>query len=380
VYRLAVGLGGCFVKLGQVLGARADVFPAALLEPLRRLHDRVPARPFAELAPHVAAELGRPLSDVFVSVEDRALAAASLAQVHRAQVGDGEVVLKVQYPEASRLFPIDMTSFRFAVRVIRWLNRGLDLRPLADELARCIELELDFAREARSTERIRVALANGGPERVRVPRVYCELSSARLLVLEYLPGRPISDVAGLAADHHVLPDLVERIAALYCWMIFELGFFHGDPHPGNILVAPDGGIALLDFGLAKELPPGFGSGAARMIACGLSGDAGGAVEAARAIGFSVSRADPRQFAEIVRRMLGGGGGESGLRDLVRETALDEIPPHFALILRVFVLLSGLSHLLAPGEPLVARVVMRSLARHLTVKPAITHSGSQLTAG
>src|SRR5688500_2511394 len=133
IYKLATELGGAFVKLGQILGARADVLPPLFVEPLRGLHDRVPARPFSKLQKHLERELGKPIEEVFEHIEPTALAAASLAQVHRAKLATGEdVVVKIQYPEARKLFPIDMASLRRAVRVARWLNGGVDLRPLAD--------------------------------------------------------------------------------------------------------------------------------------------------------------------------------------------------------------------------------------------------------
>src|SRR5262245_16125064 len=185
IYKLATRLGGGFIKVGQVLGARADAFPPALVAPLRGLHDRVPPRKFAKLARHVERELGRPIGEVFESIDVEALAAASLSQVHRARLRDGrEVVVKIQYPEARRLFPIDLASLRRAVRVARWLNRGLDLRSLADELAEFVALELDFAREARSTARVRDNLT--GDPNVVVPELHTDLSTDRLLLLGYL--------------------------------------------------------------------------------------------------------------------------------------------------------------------------------------------------
>src|SRR5262249_14795394 len=162
---------------------------------------------------------------------------------------------KIQYPEARRLFPIDLASLRRAVRVARWLNRGLDLRSLADELAEFIALELDFAREARSTERVRQNLA--GDPNVVVPELHAELSTDRLPVLGYLSGTPLSTIDKLRERGVDLRGVARRVAELYARMIFEHGFFQGDPHPGNILVLDDGRLGLLDFGLAKELPAGF---------------------------------------------------------------------------------------------------------------------------
>jgi ubiquinone biosynthesis protein len=358
IYALATRLGGGFVKLGQVIGARNDVMPPALVEPLRGLHDQVPPRPFAALRHHVERELGRPIDEVFAAVDDQPIAAASLAQVHAATLRGGErVVIKVQYPEARRLFPVDLGSMRRAVRVVRWLAR-VDLRPLADELRNQVVLELEFDREATSTERVRAAFA--GEARVRVPRVHRELSTDRLLVLELLDGTPLTDLDTLRGRGVDLRGIGEAVAWLYATMIFDHGFFHGDPHPGNILVAPDGEtIALLDFGLAKELPPGFGDGAAAMIVKGIAGDLDGAVAAARSIGFDL-QGDPAAFGDLVRALMGDNDRARNALDSLRASSMKGIPSDFAIIGRAFILLNGLSHRLAPGERLIAQAVARQL--------------------
>ena len=365
IYDLATRMGGGFVKLGQVVGARADVMPPALIDPLRGLHDKVPPRPFATLRGHVERELGRPIDEVFADVSDQPIAAASLAQVHAAHLETGEkVVIKIQYPEARRLFPVDLGSMRRAVRAVRWLAR-IDLRPLADELRNQVCLELEFDREADSTERIRETFA--GDPRIRVPRVHRALSTDRLLVLEFLEGTPLTDLDALRARGVDLRAVAESVANLYATMIFEHGFFHGDPHPGNILVAPDGKtIVLLDFGLAKELPPGFADGAAAMIVKGMAGDVAGAVAAARSIGFELA-GDPAAFQDLIRALMGDNDRAKNALDSLRAVSMKGIPSDFAIIGRAFILLNGLSHRLAPGERLIASAVARQLMPRVSAR-------------
>jgi ubiquinone biosynthesis protein len=388
IHRLATRMGGAFVKLGQVLGARADVMPPSLIEPLRGLHDRVPPRPFAALRDHVERELKRPIAEVFEHIDEQPIAAASLAQVHRARLKtpvslgpagsslDGrageDVVLKVQYPEARRLFPIDMGSLRRAVRAVRWLAR-IDLRPLADELAAQVCLELEFDREARSTERVRAAFA--GRSGVRVPRVHTEHSTDKLLVLEFVEGKPLTGIEALSAAGVDLRQVATSVADLYATMIFEHGFFHGDPHPGNILVAPDGTtIVLLDFGLSKELPPGFADGAAMMIVKGMSGDLAGAIAAARSIGFETD-GDPEAFRDLLRAFMGDNTRVRNAIDALRSASLKGIPSDFAIIGRAFILLNGLSHRLAPGERLIASAVTKQLAPRVLGRLPTAHAAS-----
>ncbi|MBX3154742.1 MAG: AarF/ABC1/UbiB kinase family protein [Deltaproteobacteria bacterium] len=363
---LATGLNGAFVKLGQILGSRADVLPEPLVAPLRQLHDRVPARPLAKLRRHAERELGRPLGEVFAEIDEQPIAAASLAQVHRARLANGDdVVVKIQYPEARRLFPIDLGSLRMAARVARWVNRGLDLRPLVDELAEFVCLELDFAREARSTERVRANLANDPT--VVVPRVHAELSTDRLLVLELLDGTPLTRLDALRERGVDLRDVAQRVARLYATLIFDHGFFHGDPHPGNLFVLADGKrLALLDFGLAKELPPGFAASAAAMMAGAMRGDLPGALAAARAIGFVVADERAPQLLGLVRALLGDYRDTGRLAQELRRGKRGEleIPSHFTLIARVMVILSGVSHTLVPGERVIGGALLAALAPHL----------------
>ena len=368
IYRLATRLGGAFVKLGQVLGARADVFPETFVSPLLGLHDRVPARPLSKLRRHLERELGKPIGEVFDRIDPEALAAASLAQVHRARLRSGEdVAVKIQYPEARKLFPGDVASLRRTVRVVRWLNKKLDLRALADELAQYICLELEFTREAVSTERVRAAF--GDDERVRIPKVFTQLTTDRLLVLEFIEGNPIADVARLRELGGDPRATATRVAELYCTMIFEHGFFHGDPHPGNLLVCADGAIGLLDFGLAKELPDGFGRGVATMLVKTMTGDSAGVLVAARSIGFEIEAGDPDKFQQLLRMLLGDYGGAGRALDLLAASSVKTVPPHFTLIVRAMVLLNGLSHMLVPGERIIAMAMTRALAPHMTASAA-----------
>jgi ubiquinone biosynthesis protein len=360
IYRLATHLRGGFVKFGQIVGSRADYFPAALIEPLSGLHDRVPGRPLSRLRRHVESELGKPLEEVFESIEEMPMAAASLAQVHRARLKSGEdVAVKIQYPEARKIFPVDLSSMRRTMRIIRLLNRNMDLRSIASELAEFVALELDFSREASSTRRVRQAFADD--DRVRVPRVYEALSTDRLLVLEFLPGRRIGDVEALKEMGVDLRSTAQRVAQIYCTMIFEHGFFHGDPHPGNLLVDADGTISLLDFGLAKELPQGFAAGVAAMIVKGMSGDATGALEAARSVGFEVGGQSPEHFLQLVQTLMGDYRGAMEMLSALKASPVDQVPTHFAIIGRVFLLLNGLSHRLVPGERVIAAAVATTLA-------------------
>lgn len=359
LHGLAVHLAGMFVKACQIIGARADVFPRPFIETLSRFHDRVPPRPFAALRPYVERQLGAELDKIFRRVDHEPLAAASLAQVHEAVlIDDQRVVLKIQYPEIARLARVDLASFRRVVRVVALVQKRLDLRSLVDEIASFIELELDFEREATSTERI--AASFEGSEEVRIPRVFRERCTPRILVLEYLEGIQVTHVAELEAAGHDRAAIAARIGRIYTTMIFEHGFFHGDPHPGNLLVLEDGAIGLLDFGLAKELPVGFAPRAARMFASVFSGDSAGTLAAARELGFEVAGSDPEDLRKLMRMLVGERIEGANVLDLLADSPLVKLPPDFGLVARTLIILNGLSYSLAPRQRLIQLEMARVL--------------------
>jgi predicted unusual protein kinase regulating ubiquinone biosynthesis (AarF/ABC1/UbiB family) len=360
VDRLVQHLGGIPVKFAQIAGARGDLFPEPWVRRMRRYHDAVPPRPLADLRPVLEHDLARPLDEVFAEIEEPALAAASIAQVHGARLRSGErVVLKIQYPEIGRIAPVDLATGRAVSRLVSRLS-GSDFRTFVREMTRFVGLELDFAREADSTERVARALEGTGL--ARVPAVHRAWCGPRLLVLERLDGIPITDVDALRAAGHDPGELAGRVARLYATMIFEHGFFHGDPHPGNLLVLPDGTLGLLDFGLCKELPPGFGRKAAALVAAATSGDAPATLRAADALGFDVRRVDPEAGLALVGMLLGRErpDGAPVLPRLLRRNPLATIPEDVALVVRTLVLLVGLSHALAPGEHRVQQELARAV--------------------
>jgi ubiquinone biosynthesis protein len=249
-------LGPTFVKFGQLLSTRPDLVPPDIVTELRQLQDAVTPFPFEEVEEVVRAELEQPIERLFLEFDETPIAAASIGQVHRAVLPNGKpVAVKVQRPDAERQIEADLTLLYQAARLARERVRALDFidaREIVDEFARSIRQELDYRLEARNAQTFHRNFA--GHPHVQVPRVFWTYTRARVLTLELLEGIQVVDID----QEEFTLDERRRIAYLIteAWMtmIFDHGFFHGDPHPANILVLgnPER-IGLVDFGLAGKL-------------------------------------------------------------------------------------------------------------------------------
>jgi ubiquinone biosynthesis protein len=248
-------LGPTFVKFGQLLSTRPDVVPPDIVAELRGLQDDVRPFPFSQARAVVEAELGLTLEQAFLRFEETPIAAASIGQVHRATLPNGaEVVVKVQRPNAPGQVESDLALLYQAARMIKERVRALDFidaHELVDEFARNIRQELDYKLEARHADTFRRNFA--GSELVAVPKVYWDYSGARLLTLEYLDGIQLADLDLETTPLQARRELAYRATETWMEMIFRHGFFHGDPHPANVLVLEGGRIGLVDFGLVGKL-------------------------------------------------------------------------------------------------------------------------------
>src|SRR5918999_378585 len=250
-------LGPTFVKLGQVMATRVDLFPPRWIAELEKLHADVPPVAFETLLPELERALGRSPFDVFRDIETRAYAAASIAQVHRAKLADGTpVVLKIRRPGVREKIETDLRLLRRIAELIEAeIPEARRYRPaeIASQFARTLEREADFATETRNIERFAKNFA-GDPHLV-IPRIFPQWTSDLLLVQEHVEGVPATDLAAVEAAGLDRRLLAARGVEAFLKMILVDGFFHADPHPGNVFYLPGNRIVVIDFGMVGRLSP-----------------------------------------------------------------------------------------------------------------------------
>jgi ubiquinone biosynthesis protein len=361
LHGLCVELRGGVLKLGQLASSRVDLLPEAYLEWLSRLQDRVPPVPLEQIRERIAQELGPPEA-IFASLEETALAAASLAQVHGAVLPDGRrVVVKVQVPGVERALEADLAAVRLALPALASLAPGLDLETIADELCRSLANELDYRAEARHATALAASLAD--QPGVVVPRVYGELSSHRVLVLERLEGTRLVDwleaCEGRGEEGARQRDrLFQLLIRSFCAQVLRHGICQADPHPGNFLVLEgEGGprLALLDFGSVQHYPPRRRRAWAELALAILGRDEARMTRLFAELGFESRDGGQealRGFAELLLERFREGAdpaaaeGDSRARlrallALLQQSPVLRIPQDFVQLGRIFAALGGL---------------------------------------
>ncbi len=395
---LAVDLGGLMIKVGQFMSSRLDVLPPSITKQLEGLQDEVPAVPFAQMRARAEQELGMPLERAFASVDERPLAAASLGQAHRAvltedlaaETGLSAVVLKIQRPGIDRIVDVDLRALR---KVGVWLSKvalvrdRVDMPSLVEEFAVTSLEEIDYLHEAANSERF--AADFGGEGGVAVPEVVWERTTRRVLTLQDVTAIKINDVDALRAAGIDPTEVAARFAQVMFDQLFDDGFFHADPHPGNVFVTPLAGttdagtpawrFTFIDFGMMGEVPPSLRRGLRRVLIAAASRDGKGLVDGIRDVGVLLPSADTIQLERAMTQLFSrfGGMGFAELQEVdpreFRSFAIEfgdvvrslpfQLPENFLLIVRAMSLTSGMCSALDPAfniwdavEPYAQRLI------------------------
>ena len=372
-------LGSAFIKLGQLLSARPDVLPACWVEELARLQDSVPAFPFDTAQALLEQELGERCAEI-IDIDPEPLGAASLAQVHRASLRSGrQVVLKIQRPGLDRLFRLDLEVMQQVAAVLqrhpRW-GVGRDWVSIAQECRRVLLRELDFRLEAEHAARFRQQFLDDPG--IRIPAVVWELTSRRVLCLDYVPGIKITDRQAILEAGIDPAAVAEKGAASYLQQLVRFGFFHADPHPGNLAVARDGALIYYDFGMVGTLSQRLRSRLGRMVTAAAARDAAGLVKELQAAGVIAAEIDPGPVRRLVRVMLREALTPPFSANVLETLSGDlyalvygqpfRLPPELIFVMRALSTFEGVGRSLDPGFSLVA------IARPYLL-PLMTASGS-----
>ena len=356
IYATATSLKGLLIKMCQIIGTRSDVFPAPYVRTLSKAQDQVPARAFEEVRAVIEEDFGRSLEEVYAEFDPKPVAAASLAQVHRARLHDGrDVAVKVRYPDIEKIVTTDLASSRLICQIYEYFDpQPMELLPLLDEMQKYLALELDFEREVENAERVRTMFAND--ERVVIPEAYREYSTKRVITMEFVSGIKVSDRDKLREADISRRRVVDGLVGIYNQMILAHGFFQADPHPGNIFIQPGPRFVILDFGLSKELPKNFGLALFELMFSMMTFNEAAMIRAFREMGFQTKNGDESTYLQIATRMMdasddGSFRGEfteemtDELFEAIRENPIIEVPTDFVLVSRAFSLLSGIAHTL-----------------------------------
>ncbi|KAL2896746.1 hypothetical protein RDABS01_038530 [Bienertia sinuspersici] len=303
-----VQMEGLWVKLGQYLSTRADVLPEAYIRCLKQLQDSLPPRPLNEVCDTIEKELGKPVDELFSEFVEVPLATASIAQVHRATLNNGqEVVVKVQHEDIKHVILEDLKNAKSVVEWIAWAEPVYNFNPMIDEWCKEAPKELDFNIEAENTRKVSSNLGcdkknidNRGTNGVDVLIPEVIQSTEKVIILEYMDGVRLNDFDALQALGVDRKKLVEEITRAYAHQIYIDGFFNGDPHPGNFLVSkefPHRPI-LLDFGLTKSLPITTKKALAKMLLAASEGDHVALLSAFAEMGLKLRLDLPEQAMEV----------------------------------------------------------------------------------
>lgn len=363
-------LGTTFIKFGQVLSTRRDLIGPALSDELAQLQCHVPADPFAVTRATVETELGKPLEELFKTFEPDPLASASIGQVHKATLHDGrKVAVKVQHPDIARRIADDLAILaELAILADLYLPEFRPYRPVAlvAEFERVLTRELDFHRELRYLQLFRQAFTNDPG--VRFPEPHPELSTGRVLTMELFEGVPFNYPAGIKAAGGNFGELARRGAKAFLDMIFRDGFFHADPHPGNVFFlppteeCPNGAIGLIDVGMVGRIDDNLRERLDRGMNAALRKDAATVTELIVQVGDVPPHFDSSAMESEVSEQLAFYHGMpleqfqlgialNDLTDALRRYHV-MLPSPLALLLRVLVMLEGTGRLLAPDFNLV----------------------------
>src|ERR1051325_2800728 len=356
-----IALGPTFIKIGQSLGTRGDLLPLAYVKELALLQDQVPPFPTTEAYARIESELGQSLRQAFAEIDAEPVAAASLGQVYRARMHTGEeVAIKVQRPNLSEIIGLDIAILRRLVHLVNRFfpqaNENADWEGMLREFNETIHEEMDYAQEGRNADRFRENFKTW--RAIHVPRIHWSHSTTHVLTMEFIRGTKVTDIEGLRA-HRISPLKVNRLLVkTYLKQLLEDGFFHADPHPGNLLVMDTGHLAFFDFGMTGRLTPRLQSMMIDAFFHVVGRDVHGLAQDLINLNFLKPGVDPERVRPVVeglfRHYLNLKLGDVNFKELTYDLAEVmyeypfRLPANFTYIIRALMTLEGIGIVTDPG--------------------------------
>jgi predicted unusual protein kinase regulating ubiquinone biosynthesis (AarF/ABC1/UbiB family) len=385
--RRMAALGPTFIKIGQTLSTRPDIVPLEYTKELSKLQDQVPPFSNSKAWAIIESELGEKPETIFARIDPKPVAAASLGQVYRAQLKTGELVaVKVQRPQLERVINLDLAILRRFVSFLEssypQLTFGVEWQPIINEFAMIIFEEIDYLQEAENAEIFRKNFADW--KEIYVPQIHWRYCSRRVIVEEFIEGLKVDDILGLTARQHEPIEIVKLISRTYLKQLLEDGFFHADPHPGNLRVMVDGKLAFFDFGMVGRLPQEMQT---KLVDCFfhiVERDVHGIVEDLIELKFLKEGFDPEEFRpaveEIFSQYIGLKLGQLKFKEL--SYAVSEMiytlpftfPANITFVMRALTTLEGIGILVDPGfsffdtvKPYAKEFMLKRESRYLRDK-------------
>ncbi|XP_010277189.1 PREDICTED: uncharacterized protein LOC104611710 isoform X2 [Nelumbo nucifera] len=385
-----IRLGPFYIKLGQALSTRQDILPTAYCQELAKLQDEIPPFPTRVAIQSIESQLGRPVAQIFADISPEPIAAASLGQVYKAHLHSGELVaVKVQRPGMSQLLTLDALLFNMiGGQLKRFAKARKDLLVAVNEMVRHMFEEIDYVLEAQNSERFASLYAcyrdhgENTPQKdtireekanfIRVPKIYWNLTRKAVLTMEWIDGIKLTDTDRLKKACLNRKELIDM--GLYCSLrqVLEVGFFHADPHPGNLVATVDGSLAYFDFGMMGEIPRHYRVGLIQVLVHFVNRDSLGLANDFLSLGFIPEGVDILLVSDALHASFHDGARQSqdfqGIMNQLYDVMYEfnfSLPPDYALVTRALGSLEGTAKALDPEFKVVESaypfVIMRLLA-------------------
>lgn len=374
-------LGPTFVKLGQLLSVRPDLTPPNILAELEKLQDTVPPFDWQDVENTVYSEFGKNIDELYASFDQEPIASASIGQVHRATLFDGTTVaVKIRRPDIETSIDADLDMLEYIAGILKNRIEFLDPLMVLSEFKQSLDRELDYTNEARFADRFAQIFKDD--HIIKIPKVYWDLTTRKVLTTEFINGVKISDLANVSAQGHDYPKLARLGAEAFMRQVLEYGFFHGDLHPGNVLITPDGKIAYLDFGIVGEIDDRDREAITMLLMAIIRKDTTDIIHRLNDLGVAITseRFEPlrQDLGKALEKYYGLSLDKIKMAQIGKEflhivySHHIKIPRSYALLVKALITIEGVASILCPDinmidltKPYVEKLVKKHYLKSLT---------------